>query len=144
MKDGVNDTPLLFVFSSRSRHTRLQGDWSSDVCSSDLFLPRLRKSRRRRKQKGFELARQIEPAFLFVARGFALAGRFGCGLGSFGFGFGGRKSGASFCGELGDDEVVGVAKERGEVSRGDGGGGVESHPTSPGEGRCRDDGRPAG
>src|SRR5256885_6915994 len=23
-------------FSSRSRHTRLQGDWSSDVCSSDL------------------------------------------------------------------------------------------------------------
>src|SRR5256885_1856064 len=22
-------------FSSRSRHTRLQGDWSSDVCSSD-------------------------------------------------------------------------------------------------------------
>src|SRR5256885_7743434 len=25
-----------FVFSSRRRHTRLQGDWSSDVCSSDL------------------------------------------------------------------------------------------------------------
>src|SRR5256885_13329422 len=24
------------VFSSRRRHTRLQGDWSSDVCSSDL------------------------------------------------------------------------------------------------------------
>src|ERR1039457_1821385 len=24
-------------FSSRRRHTRLQGDWSSDVCSSDLF-----------------------------------------------------------------------------------------------------------
>src|ERR1039457_5069328 len=24
------------VFSSRSRHTRLQGDWSLDVCSSDL------------------------------------------------------------------------------------------------------------
>src|SRR2546430_11769404 len=23
------------VFSSRRRHTRLQGDWSSDVCSSD-------------------------------------------------------------------------------------------------------------
>src|SRR5688500_20090554 len=23
-------------FSSRGRHTRLQGDWSSDVCSSDL------------------------------------------------------------------------------------------------------------
>src|SRR5205807_6199062 len=23
-------------YSSRRRHTRLQGDWSSDVCSSDL------------------------------------------------------------------------------------------------------------
>src|SRR5256885_12594581 len=28
--------PLYFFFSSRRRHTRLQGDWSSDVCSSDL------------------------------------------------------------------------------------------------------------
>src|SRR3989454_2809563 len=27
---------LFFFFSSRRRHTRLQGDWSSDVCSSDL------------------------------------------------------------------------------------------------------------
>src|SRR5688500_20086846 len=26
----------FFFFSSRRRHTRLQGDWSSDVCSSDL------------------------------------------------------------------------------------------------------------
>ena len=28
-----------FFFSSRRRHTRLQGDWSSDVCSSDLEPP---------------------------------------------------------------------------------------------------------
>src|SRR5256885_11813319 len=28
---------MFFFFSSRRRHTRLQGDWSSDVCSSDLF-----------------------------------------------------------------------------------------------------------
>src|SRR6266566_9154437 len=28
----------FFFFSSRRRHTRLQGDWSSDVCSSDLTL----------------------------------------------------------------------------------------------------------
>src|SRR6266446_10464889 len=28
--------PVIFFFSSRRRHTRLQGDWSSDVCSSDL------------------------------------------------------------------------------------------------------------
>src|SRR5438094_5127962 len=27
---------LLFFFSSRRRHTRSYGDWSSDVCSSDL------------------------------------------------------------------------------------------------------------
>src|SRR5215467_15275443 len=28
----------VFFFSSRRRHTRLQGDWSSDVCSSDLHF----------------------------------------------------------------------------------------------------------
>src|SRR5436189_3523396 len=27
-----------FFFSSRRRHTRYIGDWSSDVCSSDLFV----------------------------------------------------------------------------------------------------------
>src|SRR5574341_2187091 len=27
---------VVVVFSSRRRHTRLVGDWSSDVCSSDL------------------------------------------------------------------------------------------------------------
>src|SRR5207248_8311931 len=30
-----------FFFSSRRRHTRSYGDWSSDVCSSDLGGPRL-------------------------------------------------------------------------------------------------------
>src|SRR5699024_12073327 len=28
---------LYFFFSSRRRHTRSKRDWSSDVCSSDLF-----------------------------------------------------------------------------------------------------------
>src|SRR5256884_4041940 len=28
----------VFFFSSRRRHTRCSRDWSSDVCSSDLFL----------------------------------------------------------------------------------------------------------
>src|SRR5437879_10499168 len=28
---------ILFFFSSRRRHTRYIGDWSSDVCSSDLL-----------------------------------------------------------------------------------------------------------
>src|SRR5437867_5278087 len=31
---------VLFFFSSRRRHTRSYGDWSSDVCSSDLKTPR--------------------------------------------------------------------------------------------------------
>src|SRR5437764_7363595 len=29
---------FFFFFSSRRRHTRYIGDWSSDVCSSDLML----------------------------------------------------------------------------------------------------------
>src|SRR5579862_5631660 len=30
----------FFFFSSRRRHTRWNCDWSSDVCSSDLAVPR--------------------------------------------------------------------------------------------------------
>src|SRR2546429_1773968 len=32
--------PMMFIFfiSSRRRHTRCRRDWSSDVCSSDLFF----------------------------------------------------------------------------------------------------------
>src|SRR5690348_18105529 len=33
---GRVDEGLFFFFSSRRRHTRWTGDWSSDVCSSDL------------------------------------------------------------------------------------------------------------
>src|SRR5574341_1238513 len=38
---------LSFFFSSRRRHTSLVGDWSSDVCSSDLPQPVVRHERRR-------------------------------------------------------------------------------------------------
>src|ERR1039457_3631081 len=48
---------LLFFFSSRRRHTRLQGDWSSDVCSSDLPKPELRDGVVRRAGFG---ARRLE------------------------------------------------------------------------------------
>src|SRR5688500_19603322 len=34
----------FFFFSSSRRHTRLQGDWSSDVCSSDLAFAGRKKS----------------------------------------------------------------------------------------------------
>src|SRR5260221_8165985 len=37
MVDPESASNLLFFFSSRRRHTRSLCDWSSDVCSSDLF-----------------------------------------------------------------------------------------------------------
>src|ERR1017187_10660000 len=37
MKTGCSFL-LVFFFSSRRRHTRYIGDWSSDVCSSDLIV----------------------------------------------------------------------------------------------------------
>src|SRR5207249_11820586 len=33
----INAFFFFFFFSSRRRHTRSKRDWSSDVCSSDLF-----------------------------------------------------------------------------------------------------------
>src|SRR3989454_7562572 len=63
---------FFFFFSSRRRHTRLQGDWSSDVCSSDLgaegFLTDARVGRIRdamtpylaREQYGAGLAHGVE------------------------------------------------------------------------------------
>src|SRR5438876_11799673 len=45
----------LFFFSSRRRHTRWTGDWSSDVCSSDLRLQRpvhVGRAGRRRVREG--------------------------------------------------------------------------------------------
>src|SRR5438876_4801786 len=44
---------FCFFFSSRRRHTRWTGDWSSDVCSSDLArnpVPSARPARRYRRQ----------------------------------------------------------------------------------------------
>src|SRR5258706_10960562 len=36
-QERVDRFIVFFFFSSRRRHTRLVSDWSSDVCSSDLF-----------------------------------------------------------------------------------------------------------
>src|SRR5438876_6730355 len=33
----IKKSKCFFFFSSRRRHTRWTGDWSSDVCSSDLL-----------------------------------------------------------------------------------------------------------
>src|SRR5690348_17565477 len=48
---------LFFFFSSRRRHTRWTGDWSSDVCSSDL------------PPEGTEEVRHLVRAVGFLARG---------------------------------------------------------------------------
>src|SRR5947199_4514943 len=34
---GCTQSGFSFFFSSRRRHTRCLSDWSSDVCSSDLY-----------------------------------------------------------------------------------------------------------
>src|SRR3989454_6319059 len=41
---------FFFFFSSRRRHTRLQGDWSSDVCSSDLIARDITEKKRLEQQ----------------------------------------------------------------------------------------------
>src|SRR5256885_8810141 len=45
---------LFFFFSSRRRHTRLQGDWSSDVCSSDLRLARSQREHHNEQERQCE------------------------------------------------------------------------------------------
>src|SRR5690606_41137595 len=47
-----------FFFSSRRRHTSFSRDWSSDVCSSDLFLP------------GEEMEQRVDAAKLVRELGF--------------------------------------------------------------------------
>src|SRR5207248_4864035 len=42
---------FFFFFSSRRRHTRSYGDWSSDVCSSDLNRTGMGRGYRRRQPR---------------------------------------------------------------------------------------------
>src|SRR2546430_10548202 len=46
-RDGDDDFICCFFFSSRRRHTRFDCDWSSDVCSSDLWIGQSFESRER-------------------------------------------------------------------------------------------------
>src|SRR6266850_6136322 len=48
----LNINYFFFFFSSRRRHTRLQGDWSSDVCSSDLAMAEGKPSRFEWRRRG--------------------------------------------------------------------------------------------
>src|SRR2546426_11444847 len=53
---------FFFFFSSRRRHTRLQGDWSSDVCSSDLHWSGGMKRNRRHVDAVFGQGLRIDPS----------------------------------------------------------------------------------
>src|SRR3989442_14967601 len=70
---------VFFFFSSRRRHTRCGRDWSSDVCSSDLFGPSsfdlitcadvLQHLEGREDQEAFrEFARILRPGGLLFVR----------------------------------------------------------------------------
>src|SRR5207248_1919420 len=48
---------FFFFFSSRRRHTRSYGDWSSDVCSSDL------KYNKTEALRSFQMALQVDPRY---------------------------------------------------------------------------------
>src|SRR5256885_859533 len=58
--EGVMLFCYFFFFSSRRRHTRLQGDWSSDVCSSDLIAV-LYRSHYQSLELQMELSRRLIP-----------------------------------------------------------------------------------
>src|SRR5437763_10008806 len=68
LETTVDFSYYFFFFSSRRRHTRYIGDWSSDVCSSDLVVgnpavwPKPAKHQR-------DLARRIEDACSTTANG---------------------------------------------------------------------------
>src|SRR2546430_17644766 len=55
-------TGRVFLFSSRRRHTRFDCDWSSDVCSSDLF----------QNQEVQSSLEQVSRAFLLILHGGSL------------------------------------------------------------------------
>src|SRR5690348_17614515 len=50
---------LFFFFSSRRRHTRWTGDWSSDVCSSDLDVAHVGRNARQADIKGFQYVKMV-------------------------------------------------------------------------------------
>src|SRR5207248_8535617 len=55
---------FFFFFSSRRRHTRSYGDWSSDVCSSDLPLTLAKPSAvRNRVEEGFAKVKGRMPPY---------------------------------------------------------------------------------
>src|SRR5699024_12110330 len=52
---------VSFFFSSRRRHTSSKRDWSSDVCSSDLFVGLLGRLVRQAVDELHRLVEQLDP-----------------------------------------------------------------------------------
>src|SRR5262249_58960259 len=65
---------FFFFFSSRRRHTRLVSDWSSDVCSSDLFRPAFEAAAARARAEG-KLPKAKLEAFVKDTRNAAISRR---------------------------------------------------------------------
>src|SRR2546426_12088810 len=64
----------FFFFSSRRRHTRLQGDWSSDVCSSDLiFTQNAQLTGRQQKTRRVAMKSKRIPAVVIVVVSLAVS-----------------------------------------------------------------------
>src|SRR5437764_3273830 len=71
---------LVFVFSGSRRHTRYIGDWSSDVCSSDLrFVAVVRTKRRGRRRRFVRTTRGCRRGTVASERARARAGEVGRG-----------------------------------------------------------------
>src|SRR5256885_13097564 len=67
----------VIFFSSRRRHTRLQGDWSSDVCSSDLYGFGLLRELELHQEAGFHPIKVMQHATGNNARILGAEGRLG-------------------------------------------------------------------
>src|SRR5579863_10710302 len=58
---GLFACSSYFFFSSRRRHTWWTGDWSSDVCSSDLVRDRHSRFRKPRKTVVAAVGKSLKP-----------------------------------------------------------------------------------
>src|SRR5256884_6663096 len=71
---GVCSVGTFFFFSSRRRHTRCSRDWSSDVCSSDLFW--FEDGRRYQARQSIEVGNaDLEGVNLAIMSGITIPGR---------------------------------------------------------------------
>src|SRR2546429_6255233 len=84
---GAGYEVAVFFFSSRRRHTRCSRDWSSDVCSSDLYNAWLVQLIEKEQAPGLYIARQWDNILFDVmllglakAVGFAAAQRIAVSL----------------------------------------------------------------